>query len=37
MPFLRPPELSGDDALAIPTIQHATSEIEKIRALNMIM
>ena len=30
-PFLRPPELSSDDALAIPTIQHATSEIEKIK------
>ncbi len=28
-PFIRPPELSGDDALAIPTIQHAVNEIEK--------
>ena len=29
-PFIRPPELSGDGALAIPTIQHAVNEIEKI-------
>ncbi len=27
-PFIRPPELSGDGALAIPTIQHAVNEIE---------
>ena len=28
-PFLRPKELSSDDALAIPTIQHAVNEIEE--------
>ena len=31
VPFLRPENLSGDNALAIPTIQHATLEYEKIK------
>lgn len=30
-PFLRPAELSGDRALAIPTIQHAVLEMEKLK------
>lgn len=30
-PFLRPAELAGDRALAIPTIQHAVKEMEKLR------
>lgn len=33
-PFLRPPELSTDTALAIPTIQHAVGEMEKIKEQN---
>jgi len=31
VPFVRPENLSGDNALAIPTIQHATLEYEKIK------
>ena len=31
VPFVRPENLSGDSALAIPTIQHATLEYEKIK------
>lgn len=27
-PFLRPPELAGDHALAVPTVQHAVREME---------
>ncbi len=32
-PFLRPSKLSSDDSLAVPTIQHATNEMEKIKGI----
>lgn len=34
VPFLRPPELATDMALAIPTIQHAVREMERIKKGN---
>jgi len=30
-PFLRPAELATDSALAVPTVQHATAEMERLR------
>jgi CMP-N-acetylneuraminic acid synthetase len=34
VPFMRPPELATDTAQAVPTIQHAVREMEKLRGVN---